>query len=389
MPKLMSDRLSKYGSSIFDVIGAEVRKRPHVVNLGQGFPDFDGPDLVKEAAAKAMRDGHNQYAPMGGVPELTSVLQEIYQERTGIEFNPASEMTVHTGATQAMYAAITAVCEPGDEWIVFAPIYDTYVPCIEMCGGSVVQVELDPPEWRFDPEKLRAAFGPKTRGIIVNTPHNPTGTVFNKAEMELIRDLCVEHDCLAITDEVYEYLLFDNAKHISLVGLEGMRERTITVSSTGKSFSLTGWKIGWTIAPPQATKAIRLMHQYIVFAVGTPFQYGMAAGLRERETLIGELREFLNKQRTIICEGLNDIGFKVKPPEGTYFCLADISPFTEKDDTDYVLDLITSEVGVASIPLSVFYHDQTKAPKNYIRFCFAKRPESLNAGLERLSKLRS
>lgn len=389
MPKWMSKKLEPYKASIFDVIGREARQRPHVINLGQGFPDFDGPELIKDAAFRAMQEGRNQYAPMGGVPELCSILQEIYLERTGLEFDPAREFTVLAGATEAMYASLTAVCEPGDEWIVFAPIYDTYVPIIEMCGGSSIEVQLEPPSWRFDPAKLRAAFSAKTRGIVVNTPHNPSGTVFNRAELELIRDLCIEHDAIAVTDEVYESLTFDNCEHISLVSLEGMRERTITISSTGKSFSMTGWKIGWAIAPPAASEAIRRLHQYILFAVATPFQHAMAAGLRHRNKLVGELRDFLNLQRDVTCKGLTEAGFKVQAPMGTYFVLADFSAFSDKPDTEFVLDLIKSNVGVASIPVSVFYMNPETAPKNYLRFCFAKRAETLTAGLQRLRLLGS
>lgn len=389
MPQWMSKKLQPYGASIFDVIGHEVRSRPHVVNLGQGFPDFDGPDPIKEAAFKAMRDGHNQYAPLPGIPALTSVLQEIMVDRTGIEFDPAREMTVLCGATEAMYATLTALCEPGDEWIVFAPIYDTYVPTIEMCGGRCIQVPLEPPSWRFDPDKLRAAFSDKTRGIIVNTPHNPTGTVFNLEELTLIRDLCVTHDVIAVTDEVYEFLTYEGATHHSLVALGGMRERTVTISSTGKSFSMTGWKVGWAIAPPEATQAIRRLHQFIAFAIATPFQHAMAEGLRQRETLVGELQQHLAKQRDAICTGLQDLGFGVRAPEGTYFVLADFSKFSDKKDTEYVLELITGDVAVATIPVSVFYMDQADAPTNYLRFCFAKKDETLQAGLAALQKLRS
>jgi len=384
MPQWMSRKLRPYEASIFDVIGQLVRERPHVVNLGQGFPDFDGPELVKEAAIKAIRDGHNQYAPMPGVPALTSALHDTYLERTGIEFDPKREITVLCGATEAMYAAITTVCEPGDEFIVFAPIYDTYVPCVEMAGGHCIQVNLEPPGFRFDPDALRAAFSDRTRGIIVNSPHNPTGTVFNRAEMELIRDLCVAHDVIAFTDEVYEYLVYDDNQHISLVGLEGMRERTVTISSTGKSFSMTGWKVGYILAPPKATEAIRRLHQFIAFAIATPLQYGMAAGIRHRKTLVGALHDDLMDKRDRICAGLNRAGFKVQPPQGTYFAMADFSALSDKPDTEYVQDLIRSEVAVATIPVSVFYKDDSRAPRNYIRFCFAKREETLQKGLDQL-----
>jgi len=386
MPNWMAAKLKPYEASIFDVIGRLVRER-NCINLGQGFPDFDGPDLVKEAAVKAIRDGHNQYAPLPGVPDLTEALRDKYLESTGIAFDPKTEITVLCGAPEAMYAAITALCEPGDEFIVFAPIYDTYVPTIEMAGGRAIEIPLEPPHFRFDPDRLKAAFTKRTRGIIVNTPHNPTGTLFTRDELALIRDLCVAHDAIAFTDEVYEYLTYDGHEHISLVSLEGMRERTVTVSSTAKSFSMTGWKVGYTLAPPAATVAIRRLHQFISFAIATPFQYGMAAGIRNRASLIPPLREDLRRKRDAICDGLRAAGFKLTPPHGTYFVLADFSDLSDLQDTDYTIELITSRVGVATIPNSVFYLNRQNAPSNYIRFCFAKKEATLQAGLAGLARL--
>lgn len=389
MPKWMSAKLEPYEASIFDVIGQLVRQQEGVVNLGQGFPDFDGPDLIKEAACQAIRDGHNQYAPMPGVPPLAKALHGKYLETTGIDFDPAREITILAGATEAMYAAITSICERGDEFIVFAPIYDTYVPIIEMNGGRAIEIPLEPPSFRFDPDRLRAAFSSKTKGIIINTPHNPTGTVFNRSELELIRDLCVANDTIAFTDEVYEYLVYDNHEHISMVSLDGMRERTVTVSSTGKSFSMTGWKIGWVVAPPEATEAVRRLHQYIAFCIATPLQYGMAAGITHQAVLTAELREDLTAKRDWICQGLANLGFGITKPEGTYFVLADISPLTTSQDTEYVLELIRrEEVRVATIPNSVFYMDQSVAPKNYLRFCFAKKTKTLELGLSQLAGIR-
>lgn len=387
MPNWMSQRLKPYSASIFDTIGQVVREQSFCVNLGQGFPDFDGPDLIKEAAYQAMKAGHNQYAPLPGVLELGRALAEKYAETSGISFDPKTEITVLAGATEAMYATITAICEPGDEFIVFAPIYDTYVPLVEMCGGQVVSVPLEPPTFRFDPDRLRAAFSKQTRGIIVNTPHNPTGTVFNREEMCLIRDLCVEHDCLAITDEVYEHLLYDDHEHIHLVTLDGMRERTVTISSTAKTYSMTGWKIGYTIAPPAATRAIRRLHQFIAFAIATPFQHGMAAGIQARHQLIPKLAQDLTKKRDRLCAGLEKAGFNVYRPQGTFFVLADFRAFSDKPDTEFVLDLIRSEAAVATIPMSVFYQDSDQAPKNYLRFCFAKKDETLELGLRQLAKI--
>lgn len=388
MPNWISQKLRPYEASIFDTIGQMVRERG-CVNLGQGFPDFDGPDLIKNAAIKAIADGHNQYAPLPGVPSLTQALQEKYLESTGLEFDPKREITVLAGATEAMYAAITSICEPGDEFVMFAPIYDTYVPCVQMCGGKAVTVPLEPPTFRFDPDRLRAAFNAKTRAIILNTPHNPTGTVFNRSELELIRDLCLEHDCLAITDEVYEHLVFDGHQHISLVSLEGMRERTITISSTAKTFSMTGWKIGYTLAPPEATTAIRRLHQFIAFAIATPFQHGMAAGINNRNILIPPLLESLKKNRDRLCAGLQAVGMKPYIPEGTFFVIADFSELSGKRDVDYVVELIQSEANLATIPISVFYTNPDEAPKNYIRFCFAKREDTLELGLAQLAKIRS
>ena len=388
MPRWISERLRPYGASIFDTIGQMVRERG-CVNLGQGFPDFDGPDLIKEAACQAIRDGHNQYAPLPGVPALTSALREKYEAEAGVSFDPKTEITVLCGATEAMYAAITAICEPGDEFIMFAPVYDTYVPCVQLCGGRAVTVPLEPPTFRFDPDKLRAAFSAKTRAIILNTPHNPTGTVFKREELDLIRDLCHEHDCLAITDEVYEHLVFDGHEHISLVSLDGMRDRTITISSTAKSFSMTGWKIGYALAPPEATTAIRRIHQFIAFAIATPFQFGMAAGIRNRHRLLPPLVEDLRKKRDRLCDGLTRAGMKPYIPEGTFFVIADFSPLSAKTDVDYVIELIQSEANLATIPVSVFYPDPAQATTNYIRFCFAKRDETLGLGLEQLAKIRS
>lgn len=386
MPRWMSAKLRPYSASIFDTIGRLARER-QCTNLGQGFPDFDGPELVKQAARKAISNQANQYAPLPGVPELALALQEKYHESTGIEFDPNREISVLCGATEAMYAAVTAICEPGDEFILFAPIYDTYLPIVQLAGGSVVPVPLEPPGFRFDPDRLKAAFSSRTRAIILNTPHNPTGSVFTRSELELIRDLCVTHDCIAITDEVYEYLVFDDHEHISIVTLEGMRDRTVTISSTAKTFSMTGWKIGYVAAPPEATTAIRRLHQFIAFAIATPLQHGMAEGINNRHELIPPLVADLKRKRDRLCSGLAQIGFKIRPPEGTFFALADFSPFSDEADVDYVVSLIKSEAAVATIPMSVFYTDPETAPKNYIRFCFAKKDETLEKGLAQLARL--
>ncbi len=388
MPQWMSKKLQPYGASIFATLGRVARERK-CVNLGQGFPDFDGPEAVKEAARQAIAAGHNQYAPLPGVPPLSSALAEKYREEAGLDFDPQTEITVLNGSTEAMYATLTALLEPGDEVIVFEPIYDTYLPVIQMNGAKVVAVPLEAPAFAFDPDRLTKAFSAKTRAIIINTPHNPTGRVFSEAEMTQIQQLCIEHDVIAITDEVYEHLVFDGHRHIHMAALPGMRERTITISSTAKTFSLTGWKIGYTLAPPEATEAIRRMHQFIAFAVATPLQHGIAAALQQRNTLIPQLAEEMNSKRDFLCNALADIGFNVSVPQGTFFALADFSPFSSEKDLDYALTLLKSEVAVATIPISVFYQHQNEAPTNYLRFCFAKTDATLQAGVAQLRRLKN
>ena len=387
MREWTSTKLRPYGASIFDSLGQLARQHP-CINLGQGFPDFDGPDLVKEAAREAIAQGHNQYAPLAGVPAMGEAIAEIYADRTGLVFDPAREITVLNGATEAMYAAITALCEPGDEWIAFAPVYDTYGPTVAMNGGRLIAVPLEAPSFRFDPDRLRAAFSKKTKAVILNSPHNPTGRVFSLQEMEQIRDLCLEFDAFVITDEVYEYLVWQGHRHHIMATLEGMRDRTITISSTAKTFSLTGWKIGFAVAPPAATTAIRRLHQFITFAIATPLQMGIAKGLRNRHQLIEPLQMLLSQRRRYLCDGLDEMGFEVIEPEGTFFCLAGFKAFSAKRDTDFARELITGSAGVALIPISVFYPDPEEAPQHYLRFCFAKRQETLAAGMEALAAWR-
>lgn len=387
MVRWTSDKLAGYGASIFASLGGRAVAL-NSINFGQGFPDFDGPEEVKEAAIKAMHDAKNQYAPLPGVPKLTQAISEKYEEEFGISFDPANEITVLNGATEAMYATINAICNPGDEFIVFTPVYDTYMPCVEIAGGVIKTVPLQAPGFTFDPDRLRAAFSEKTRAIIINTPHNPTGKVFTKAELEQIRDLCLEFDVIAICDEVYEYLVWDDHKHLSIATMEGMRERTVIISSTAKTYSMTGWKIGWTIAPKGATSAIRRMHQYIAFAVATPFQWGMAEAIKQRHKLIPPLVEDLGKKRNQICDGLEKLGFNVVRPQGTFFNLADFSAFSDAHDLDYAYQLLESEACVGTIPISVFIPDEEDKFYNYLRFCFAKSDDLIQRGLERLGTLK-
>lgn len=384
-PDWMSDRIRPYGPSIFSTISRLAVER-EAVNFGQGFPDFDGPEAVKKAAARFIAEGHNQYAPLAGVGRLRHGLKAKYRSAAGLEYDAETEISVYCGATEAMYAALTTTTNPGDEWIVFEPTYDTYVPIIEMCGARAVPVPLVPPDFAFSSKALVAAFSSRTRGVIVNTPHNPTGRVFSQLEMDVIAELCVRHDCLAVTDEVYEHLVFPGP-HIHLAALPGMRERTITISSTAKTFSMTGWKIGYALAPPQATEGMRRMHQFITFAVATPFQMAMAEGIENLSELVKPLHRDLVEKRRFMCRALNEIGFRVFRPEGTFFILADFSRFSDRDDVAFSRWLIESDARVAVIPISVFYQDPELAPRQYVRFCFAKTWDTIHRGLEQLKSL--
>jgi aspartate/methionine/tyrosine aminotransferase len=359
------------------------------INLGQGFPDFPGPDFVKEAAVAAIRADLNQYAPSHGLPRLCQAIARAFERSYGHPVDAEREVTVTTGATEGLHAALLALVDPGDEVIVFEPFYDAYVAQIRFAGGVPRPVTLWPPDWRFDPDELAGAFGPRTRAVIVNTPHNPTGKVFTRDELALIAALCQEHGVVAITDEVYERILYDGAVHIPLATLPGMWERTITLNSTGKTFSMTGWKIGWAIAPPPLTQAIRTAHQFITFATATPFQEAMAVALEEAEasSYYTELAAAYTERRDFLRQALEAAGLPVLPCRGSYFLLADASGLGFPDDVSLCRYLVT-EVGVAAIPPSAFYADPARAPV-LARFCFAKRRETLQAAAERLAKLPS
>jgi N-succinyldiaminopimelate aminotransferase len=356
------------------------------INLSQGFPDFDGPELAKEAAVAAIRGGHGQYARMTGIPQLHRALSEKLRRDRGLEYAPDTEILVTSGATEAIFDSIQAICEPGDEVVLFEPFYDSYAASVRMAGAVPRAIELVPPDWSFDGEALRRAFGPRTRAVLLNTPHNPTGKVFSRAELEAIAGLCRESDAVCITDEVYEHLVYDG-EHLSMAALPGMRERTITISSFGKTFSLTGWKIGWAAASADLIAAVRAAHQFVTFATATPLQHGAAVALATagedyyRELLAGYL-----ERRDFLCRELSRIGFAVRPPAGAYFAAADFRAFGFDDDRAFVRHLI-EEVGVAAIPPSVFYSDAERR-RPWVRFAFCKKMETLEAAVDRLVKLR-
>jgi N-succinyldiaminopimelate aminotransferase len=377
----LPSRLAGIGTSIFSEMSALARQH-NAVNLGQGFPDFDGPDILKGAVFEAMQSGHNQYAISHGEPVLRQAIARHGARFYEQQINPDTEVTVTSGATEALWSSAFAFIEPGDEVIVFEPVYDSYVPAIRMAGGTPVAVTLHAPDFRFDPDELRRAFSSRTRVIYVNTPHNPTGTVFNRTELELIAELCIEFDVLAITDEVYEHIIFPSATHLRLATLPGMRERTLTISSGGKTFSFTGWKIGWAIGPEPLQRALRSVHQFAVFSTNTPFQHAIAHGLELSDAYYQELATEYLERRDYLVESLNQAGLQPSTPEGSYFVLCDVDRFDRGSAFDFCRYLI-EEVGVAAIPLESFYLTSEEGGR-LVRFCFCKRISTLRAAAQRL-----
>jgi aspartate/methionine/tyrosine aminotransferase len=378
-------RVAGVGTSIFTEITA-LAVRHGAVNLGQGFPDFPAPDFVKEAAARHIHDDRNQYAPSPGVPRLRRALADDWARLSGSgrPLDPDSEITVACGATELLHAALLATVDPGDEVIAFEPCYDAYPPDVAMAGGVLRLVPLAPPDWCFDPARLAAAFGPRTRAVILNTPHNPTGKVFARAELETIADLAARHDALVITDEVYAEILFDGAAHVPMATLPGMFERTITIGSMGKTFSVTGWKVGWALAPAALSAAIRAVHQFVTFTNSAPFQEALADVLPLAATngYYAQLRADYGRRRDLLAGILRAAGLEPLPIGGAYFLLTDVAGRGVATDAAFCRQLVT-ERGVAAIPTSVFYADPGTAPP-LARFCFAKRDETIRAAAARL-----
>ncbi len=381
-------RMREFGTTIFAEMSA-LAVRTGAINLGQGFPDTDGPAEMLDAAAEALRTGHNQYPPGPGIPELRAAIAEHQQHFWGLPYDPVDQVVVTAGATEAIAAAILALCEAGDEVVCFEPFYDSYAASIALAAAVRRPVTLRPSAsgYTFDEDQLRAAFTPRTRVLLLNSPHNPTGKVFSRDELALIASLCVEHDVVAVTDEVYEHLVFTDSAtpHVPLATLPGMAERTIQISSAGKTFSCTGWKVGWACGPARLVSAVLRVKQFLTFVNAGPLQPAVAVALRLAPSYVPGLRDDLQARRDLLCAGLTEAGFQVYRPAGTYFVTTDIGRFDAADGIDLCRRL-PELCGVVAVPAQVFY-DSADVGRPLVRFTFCKRTEILTEAATRLRRL--
>ncbi len=382
--KPLNPLLSCAPTTIFTVMSA-LATRCQAINLGQGFPDTEGPADIVQAAADALLDGRNQYAPLTGVPELREAVARANARFHGLDIDPATEVVVTSGATEALAASFAALIEPGDEIVLIEPLYDTYLPMVRLLGAVPRLVRLSPPDWRLPRAALEAAFRPRTKALLLNSPMNPSGKVFEPQELAFLAGLLQRHDAYAICDEVYEHLTFDGARHVPLMTLPGMRDRCIRIGSAGKSFSLTGWKVGYATASAPLAAVIAKAHQNLTFATPPNLQRAVALGLDKDAAYFAELARELEAKRDLLSQGLSDIGFAVLPSRGTYFVTADIRPLGFAGDDMAFCRHITEAAGVAAIPVSAFY-DGPDAPDHYVRFAFCKRESVLREAVERLRR---
>lgn len=386
---IIANRVSTFGTTIFTEINT-LAAQHNAINLGQGKPDFDGPDELIEAAARALKSGHaNQYAPGPGVGALREAIARVAGAFYDLDVNPASGVIVTAGATEAILSSVMGLVDPGDEVIIIEPFFDSYAPNVIMANAKPVYVPLHPPDWTFNLDELRAAFNPNTRAIIVNTPHNPTGRVFTRDELQIIADLCQEFDVTVISDEVYEHLVFDSAQHIPIATLPGMFERTVTIGSAGKTFGMTGWKVGWAYGHPDMIKGVAQAHQFVTFAVNHPAQEAVAYGFTQlRTSYYEEYRELYTRKRDLMMQGIYAAGLRARVPEGTYFVMADFSAVFEGDDVEFARYL-PAEIGVACIPPTFFYSEGHRhIASKQARFAFCKNDATLHQAAEKLARLR-
>ena len=384
--EIASPRVRSFGTSVFTEM-SRLANQHGAVNLGQGFPDFPGPSFLKAAAKAAVDADLNQYAVSHGAPRLRAAIASTWNEQYGMDIDPEREVTVTSGATEAIFDAVQALVAPGDEIVVFEPFYDSYLPSAIMANASLRVVTLRPPDWSFDPQEAAEAFGPRTRVLLLNTPHNPTGKVFTRDELATLAELCQQWDVVAVTDEVYERIVFDSAEHLPLATLSGMWDRTLTINSTGKTFSMTGWKVGYAIGPARLTAPLRAVHQFVTFASATPFQEAMATALERAPELdyYSELSREYHRRRDALKSVLDAANLPALTVSGAYFLMSDVSHLGFETDVAFCRWL-TTDIGVAAVPPSAFYLDPARAPL-LARFCFAKRDETIQLAAERLAKL--
>ena len=370
-------------TTVFEAM-SQLARDTGAINLGQGFPDDPGPEDVRRKAAEATLDGYNQYPSMMGIPELREAIARHYGHHQSLDLDPAREVMVTSGATEALAGALLAIIEPGDEVVLFEPMYDAYLPLVRLAGGIPKFVTLRPPHWRFDEAMLAEAFSPRTKAVLFNNPLNPTGTVYDRTELELLARFCVTHDAIAICDEVWEHLVFDGCRHVPLMALPGMRERTVKIGSAGKIFSLTGWKVGLVAAAPRLLAALAKAHQFLTFTTPPNLQVGVAHGLMKEDAYFETMRAAFQRSRDRFSSNMRGLGFSVLPSAGTYFVTVDIAPLGEDDDVSFCQRLVKDH-GVAAIPVSAFYAQDPV--RSVIRFCFAKRDATLDAATDRLAGL--
>ena len=381
----ISQKLKSIPVSIFSVM-TNLANKYNAINLSQGFPDFPMPNFIKEKAYKAIKEDKNQYAPSIGIPELRQGLSKKYKDFYNLDYDPGKEITVLTGATEAITSVLLGLHNPGDEIIIFEPFYDAYLAVCQFNGIIPKTVPLEYPKFTINKSLIENAFSSKTKSILINTPNNPTTRVFNKKELRLIADLAVKYDSYIITDEVYEHITFDNHQHIPISTFSDIRDRVITISSFAKTFSVTGWKIGYALASEAVSRSIRLSHQFITFCSATPLQYALAEALKTDQSFYTNLQKEYKERRDVLNKGLVDSGFETFPTEGTYYIVADISLFGFEDDIKFC-EFLIKEIGVAAIPMSEFYSKEYKR-RNLVRFCFCKKTENLKMANQRLQKLK-
>lgn len=381
--KPLNHAFSGYATTIFEVM-SKVAAEHKSVNLGQGFPDDEGPESMKQIASKALYDFSNQYPSLLGIPELRQAVARHSASQQDIPCEWTTDTLITVGATEGIAAAFMGMVNPGDEVIVFEPMYDSYAGMAQQVGAKLVPVQLQPPDWSIPEQQLRAAFSDKTKFILVNTPHNPTGKVFTRQELQLVADLCLQHNCYALSDEVYEHLVFKPHQHISLRALPDMQDRCIRLGSAGKTFSFTAWKVGWMTGPAHLLAPIIKAHQFVVFTVATNLQHAVAYGLDKEQQFYQNLGQELLAKRAILESRLPGLGLKVLPAQGTYFLVADVSSLLRPGEDDVSLcKRLTAEAGVTLIPLSAFYASDQR-PHHLVRFCFCKNDEKLTSACEKL-----